>query len=203
MEYLIKEAFLHVEDYGPHVDKGMYDLIGPHGEIVMKSVWETVVEPGWSISMHMWPLPPPPEPEEAPADEGADIVIVEEGVPPPPPEHSGGSDGAGLSLIAMQVMIHANFKQRRSPRRKRSRKVLARSSCGVPERRRAERARRGSEVMVLWALRCLSLPPACYKSTRRDYVPQAALSIFELLRPRLTHCKSLANSALENPTIAG
>ncbi len=100
MEYLIKEAFLHVEEYGPHVDKGMYDLIGPHGEIVMKSVWETVVEPGWSISMHMWPLPHPPEPEEAAADEGADIVIVDEGVPPPPPpEHSGGPDGAGLSLF--------------------------------------------------------------------------------------------------------
>lgn len=98
MEYLIKEAFLHVEDYGPHVDKGMYDLIGPHGEIVMKSVWETVVEPGWSISMHMWPLPPPPEPEEPAAEEAADIVIVDEGVPPAPPDHAGGSDGAGLSL---------------------------------------------------------------------------------------------------------
>lgn len=89
MEYLIKEAFLHVEEYGPHVDKGMYDLIGPHGEIVMKSVWETVVEPGWSISMHMWPLPEPPPPpppaeEEAPADGLADIVIVDEGGPPPP-----------------------------------------------------------------------------------------------------------------------
>lgn len=97
MEYLIKEAFLHVEDYGPHVDKGMYDLIGPHGEIVMKSVWETVVEPGWSISMHMWPLPPPPEPEEPPAEEAADIVIVDDSVPPAPPDHAGGSDGTGLS----------------------------------------------------------------------------------------------------------
>ena len=69
MEYLIKEAFLHVEDYSPHVDKGMYDLIGPHGEIVMKSVWAEVVEPGWSISMHMWPLPPPPEPADERRDD--------------------------------------------------------------------------------------------------------------------------------------
>lgn len=41
MEYLIQQAFEHVERYGPYVDKGMYDLIGPHGEIVDKSIWET------------------------------------------------------------------------------------------------------------------------------------------------------------------
>jgi len=92
MEYLIKEAFLHVENYGPHVAEGMYDLLGPHGEIVMKSVWETVVEPGWEISMHMWPLPEPPEID--PLVEGlADIVIVDEGVPPPPPPLPSASGG--------------------------------------------------------------------------------------------------------------
>ena len=102
MEYLIKEAFLHVEEYGPHVDKGMYDLIGPHGEIVMKSVWETVVEPGWSISMHMWPLPEPP-PADAAADAPADVVIVEEGGPPPPPSHG------ELLPLALRLVIYADF----------------------------------------------------------------------------------------------
>ena len=84
MEYLIKEAFLHVETYGPHVANGEYDLVGPQGEIIMKHVWEIVIQPGWEISMHMWPIPEPPE-EAALAGDVGDIVIVDEGAPPPPP----------------------------------------------------------------------------------------------------------------------
>lgn len=84
MEYLIKEAFLHVDVYGVHVANGEYDLVGPHDEIIMKHVWEVVIQPGWEISMHMWPIPEPP-PEGALVDEVADIVIVNEGAPPPPP----------------------------------------------------------------------------------------------------------------------
>lgn len=84
MEYLIKEAFLHVDVYGVHVANGEYDLVGPHDEIIMKHVWEVVIQPGWEISMHMWPIPEPP-PEEALVDGLADIVIVDEGAAPPPP----------------------------------------------------------------------------------------------------------------------
>ena len=73
MEDLIRQAFRHVEVIGPHVAEGHYDLVGPTGDIILPQVWETVVEPDWTITMHMWPMPepPPPEPE------------VE--VPPPPP----------------------------------------------------------------------------------------------------------------------
>lgn len=56
MEELIKQAFLHVDVIGPHVQEGHYDLIGPNGEIILPSVWERVVEPDWSITMHMWPM---------------------------------------------------------------------------------------------------------------------------------------------------
>lgn len=70
MEYLIKEAFLYDEGYGPHVAEGMYDLVGPHGEIIMKPEWGSVIESGWEISMHMWPLPEPPE-EPPEVDEGS------------------------------------------------------------------------------------------------------------------------------------
>ena len=59
MEELIKQAFLHVEAIGPHVQEGHYDLIGPTGEIILPQVWEALVEPGWSVSMHMWPMPEP------------------------------------------------------------------------------------------------------------------------------------------------
>lgn len=56
MEELIKQAFLHVDVIGPHVQEGHYDLIGPNGEIILPTVWEKVVEPDWSITMHMWPM---------------------------------------------------------------------------------------------------------------------------------------------------
>ncbi|KAM0801228.1 hypothetical protein BDR22DRAFT_820756 [Usnea florida] len=56
MEYCIKEAFLHVADLGPRVAAGEYDLIGPKDEIIKPSIWESVIEPGWEITMHMWPM---------------------------------------------------------------------------------------------------------------------------------------------------
>ncbi|KAK0718428.1 hypothetical protein B0T26DRAFT_645950, partial [Lasiosphaeria miniovina] len=62
MEELIKQAFLHVDVIGPHVQEGHYDLIGPNGEIILPSIWEKVIEPDWAVTMHMWPLdkvPPP------------------------------------------------------------------------------------------------------------------------------------------------
>lgn len=71
MEELIRQAFLHIEVIGPHVAEGHYDLIGPNGDIILPQVWETVIEPDWTITMHMWPIPeksktpepaPPPEP---------------------------------------------------------------------------------------------------------------------------------------------
>jgi hypothetical protein len=101
MEELIRQAFLHVEVIGPHVQKGHYDLLGPNGEIIMPQVWDTVVEPDWTVSMHMWPMPEP-EPEKPPLPpllEG-DIINIEDLlnpgkkhkgkgakklIPPPPP----------------------------------------------------------------------------------------------------------------------
>ena len=73
MEELIRQAFLHVEVIGPHVAEGHYDLIGPNGEIILPQVWETMIEPDWSITMHMWPMPEPPKGPPGP--------------PPGPPGH--------------------------------------------------------------------------------------------------------------------
>ncbi|EED21760.1 conserved hypothetical protein [Talaromyces stipitatus ATCC 10500] len=74
MEELIRQAFLHVDVIGPHVAEGHYDLVGPSGDIILPQVWETVIEPDWTITMHMWPIPekpkepdPPPPAEEPPA----------------------------------------------------------------------------------------------------------------------------------------
>jgi len=67
MEELIRQAFLHVEGLGPHVLEGHYDLIGPKGDIILPRVWETIIQPGWDISMHMWPMPEPPKPPPPPS----------------------------------------------------------------------------------------------------------------------------------------
>jgi len=91
MEELIRQAFLHVEVIGPHVAEGHYDLIGPNGDIILPQIWDTVVEPDWTVTMHMWPIPekpktpePPPPPPPPPPEEPA-VVIVEEPKPPDPP----------------------------------------------------------------------------------------------------------------------
>jgi hypothetical protein len=73
METLIQQAFKHVDVIGPLVAEGRYDLLGPNGEIVLPDVWETVIEPDWTITMHMWPMPEEPEPGKA-----DDIVVVPE-----------------------------------------------------------------------------------------------------------------------------
>jgi len=63
MEDLIKEAFMHVDLLGPHVADGHYDLMGDQGEIILPQIWEAVIKPGMSITMHMWPMPEkPPHP---------------------------------------------------------------------------------------------------------------------------------------------
>ena len=96
--------------------------MGPNGEIILPQVWETVVEPDWSITMHMWPMeepekPKPPEPPMMPPLE----QIIDVGpppaagkrpgrnknknranvppAPPPIPMHPHGPAGAGFEAL--------------------------------------------------------------------------------------------------------
>lgn len=62
MDELIQQAFLHVDVIGHHVREGRFDLIGPNGEIILKQVWETMIEPDWQVTMVMWPMPEPRPP---------------------------------------------------------------------------------------------------------------------------------------------
>ena len=66
MESLIKLAFLHVEVIGPHVIEGHYDPVSPDCRIIMPQVWEDVIEPDISITMHIWHLPESPPPPASP-----------------------------------------------------------------------------------------------------------------------------------------
>ncbi|OBT45750.1 hypothetical protein VE00_03984 [Pseudogymnoascus sp. WSF 3629] len=114
MEDLIRQAFLHVEVIGPHVQEGHYDLIGPNGEIILPQVWETMIEPDWAITMHMWPMPEPPKPQPGPPP----VPVPQphgkrhsqkapprrrDGPPPPPPD--GGYSGLGPGGMPAGVMM--------------------------------------------------------------------------------------------------
>ena len=73
MDYLIKEAFLHIPDLGPHVADGHYNLLDPKDEIILPSMWESVIQPGWEITMHMWPIAEPPGAVEPPPPSGKNV----------------------------------------------------------------------------------------------------------------------------------
>ena len=60
MEHLIKEIFLVVPNLGLRVADGQYDLCGPQDEILSPSNWESMIKPGWEITMRMWPNPERP-----------------------------------------------------------------------------------------------------------------------------------------------
>jgi hypothetical protein len=62
---------MHVEVIGPHVAEGHYDLVGPNGEIILPQVWETMIEPDWAITMHMWPMP------EAPKGPPENVTVID------------------------------------------------------------------------------------------------------------------------------
>ncbi|KAI9646639.1 hypothetical protein NHQ30_004635 [Ciborinia camelliae] len=80
---LIKAAFLHVDIIGPHVKEGHYDIMNPAGEVILPQLWEDHVQPGWEISMSMWPIPGPkpsfPPPPSAP------VHVIVDRLPGPPP----------------------------------------------------------------------------------------------------------------------
>ena len=104
MEELIRQAFLHVEVIGPHVAEGHYDLVGPNGDIILPQVWETVIEPDWTITMHMWPMPEPEKPKEPdlpPLDDG-EILIIDDVLKP---KSGGGKGKAGAKKIPVPPPI--------------------------------------------------------------------------------------------------
>lgn len=112
MNDLICQAFAHVEPMGQMVADGNYDLIGPFGEIILPQIWETVLEPDWTVTMCMWPIkevptekPPPPgmtmrHPIHPPGKRGGRAPTGpysgrERGGPPPgPPTPSASIPGA-------------------------------------------------------------------------------------------------------------
>lgn len=120
MEELIKQAFLHVEVIGPHVQQGHYDLTGPNGEIILPSVWEKVIEPDWSINMTMWPvekMPPlgPKMPGMPPL--GPRRGQMPAGIHIPPPTGMGTAGhrpGAGMAAGMVPPAVWAGLGGRRS-----------------------------------------------------------------------------------------
>lgn len=72
---LVRQAFIHVDFASHHVHAGYFDILSPKGHVILPAVWSEVIEPGWELSMHMWPMPEP-------------VVPVSPHPPPPPPPFS-------------------------------------------------------------------------------------------------------------------
>lgn len=69
---------------GPHVQQGHYDLIGPSGEIILPQMWDKVVEPDWSVTMHMWPMDRKPQRANFPAPPPLPPPMSGQNLPPRP-----------------------------------------------------------------------------------------------------------------------
>ena len=95
MEELIRQAFMHVEGLAQHVYDGHYDLSGPTGDIILRDCWESTVEPDWTITMHMWPVPEPPPAEDL--DAMMDDILA--GSAGPKPAKKPGKKGAKISVV--------------------------------------------------------------------------------------------------------
>ncbi|TGO16311.1 hypothetical protein BPAE_0502g00060 [Botrytis paeoniae] len=82
---LIKAAFLHVEIIGAHVSEGHYDIMNPAGEVILPQLWQDHVQPGWEISMSMWPIPGPPKPRFPTLTPNAPVHVIVDRVLGPAP----------------------------------------------------------------------------------------------------------------------
>lgn len=102
---------------GPHVQKGHYDLTGPNGEIILPQVWDKVIEPDWSITMTMWPMPekppPPPGPRNPapPPTNGHRSQKVH--VPPPPGGFKRAPSGATPGIDVVNVAPHKHKSKKK------------------------------------------------------------------------------------------
>ncbi|PVH91769.1 hypothetical protein DM02DRAFT_545142 [Periconia macrospinosa] len=100
MEELIKQAFLHVDVIGPHVHEGHYDLISPDSEIILPQVWETIIQPGWAITMHIWPMPEPLPPPKV-----SEIVPMPADIVYGPPPTKGGKGGGRMARVKIGASV--------------------------------------------------------------------------------------------------
>ncbi|CCD43568.1 hypothetical protein BofuT4_P012440.1 [Botrytis cinerea T4] len=118
---LIKAAFLHVEIIGPHVSEGHYDIMNPAGEVILPQLWQYYVQPGWDISMSMWPIPGPPKSRiPAPTPNTPVHVIVDKVLRPAPncfqshypPSYSSDSSVQGKGIRALWQKMKGIFKSK-------------------------------------------------------------------------------------------
>lgn len=129
MEGLIRQAFLHIEAIGSHVLEGHYDLVGPNGDIILPQVWETVIEPDWTITMHMWPSsdkpkqpgalaagPPKPLPAKKKADQSGVCQPYHWGLQPNFPSDGPFPDSSSVRLVRNAYFFFFSAAHKKRPR---------------------------------------------------------------------------------------
>ncbi|CAD0113469.1 unnamed protein product [Aureobasidium uvarum] len=56
MENMIVSAFLDIERISPYVLNGYYRLLDSNGGILLPQDWDSMVQPGWEVTMQLWPM---------------------------------------------------------------------------------------------------------------------------------------------------
>ena len=59
MERLIKQAFTDVDSLVKYIDERKYDLLDGNGHVILPALWESTIQPGWSVTMYMWSIAEP------------------------------------------------------------------------------------------------------------------------------------------------
>lgn len=86
---LIQEAFGHLHEYKPVIEKGCYNISHVTGEVILPSTWKLFVQPGLEVNMEIWNV------FEVDRDESRVKAVVggrrdktkpEPLIPPPPPQ---------------------------------------------------------------------------------------------------------------------
>src|SRR2546423_1517955 len=90
MKSLVEQTVADVELIGERVRRSHYDLLDPSGAVILPSLWETLLEPYWTIKMMLWPcgeqsLPEKPLPQRRTMPRQMTSANEEELPPKPPP----------------------------------------------------------------------------------------------------------------------
>ena len=112
MESLITEAFLHVAILSSHVADGHFDLVGPQDEIILPSIWEAIIGPGWKISMHMWPLPELTGEERSEDVQAETVTVDEEALAPSPHASTVSSSSVAVGESAAETEADERVEER-------------------------------------------------------------------------------------------
>ncbi|KAK3899676.1 hypothetical protein C8A05DRAFT_36702, partial [Staphylotrichum tortipilum] len=158
-EDLLRQSFTRADSVPREVREGRFDLVDPDGSVIIPSVWDLSVRPGWSVTMRLWKSREEDEREQRRDHQRARMQVeVEER-----PRYAG--DDAG-ELRRMKEQLEALRYRNEEGREVRDDAVLysrmdmeTRGSTAEESRRRMDEQRLGRTEEEIWLRREPESPP--------------------------------------------